>query len=311
MPTIATVTLNPALDRLLEIQRLSADDANRVVREETYAAGKGIDASRVIHELGGATLAYALVGGMNGQEIADRLAARGVPTNLVKVDGDTRTNILLFERASGRQFMINAAGPRVAPEDFEALLIKLERQRGRFQAVIVSGSIPLGLPPDSYAALVRRIDDCRVFVDADGDALGHAVAERPWGIKPNRHEAARLLNETVETDEDALRAVRKLMGLGIEHVLLSMGKKGALLGHQGKLWRGSSPEVKAISAVGSGDTMTAVYTLRICEGEAPAEALRWALAGGAATAMTPGTELCHRADVESLVRETNVTPLGA
>ncbi len=307
---IATVTLNPALDRLLEVDRLSADDANRVRNEAHYAAGKGIDASRVIHEMGGDTVAYGMVGGMSGAEIEARLREAGVPSDFVMVAGNTRTNLLLKDKEAGHQFLINAAGPPVTPEQFEALLTKLERKRGRFGAVIASGSIPAGLPKDAYRTIVERLADVRVFVDADGDALAEAVKAKPWAIKPNRHEASRLLGRTVETEDEALAAVRDLAALGMEHVLLSMGRAGALLATGGRIWRGRSPEVTAISAVGAGDTMVALYTLRTVEGEPPEEAFRWALAGGAATAMTPGTELCHRADVERLVRETTVSQVA-
>lgn len=306
MPLIATVTLNPAIDRLLEVERLSADDSNRVLLERHYPAGKGIDASRVIHELGGKTVAYCLVGGAGGAEIVARLQQEGVPVETVEVPGETRSNVLLFERATGKQYLINASGPVVAPEKFEEILLRMERRRGGFAACIAAGSLPVGLPKSAYADLVRRLADVRCFVDTDGEALALAVAACPWAIKPNRHEAGRLLGLTISDEAGALTAIRRLAALGIEHTLLSLGKDGALLAHGGSIWRGRAPVVPVRSAVGAGDSMVAAYTLRIVEGLAPGESLRWALAAGAATALTPGTELCHRADVERLVVETRI-----
>ena len=303
---IATVTLNPALDRLLEVERLSSDDSNRVLLERHYAAGKGVDASRVIHELGGSTTAYGMVGGMEGAEIKHRLEADGITADFTEVEGDTRTNLLLHERSTGKQYLINAQGPEVAPVKLDALLERLYRKRGSFQAMIVSGSIPRGLPDTAYRTLVETLRDVKVFVDADGDVLKHAVQARPWAIKPNRHEASRLLGRTVESRDEALEAAHELVGLGIEHVLLSMGKAGAILAHGGQVWYGHSPEVQAVSAVGSGDSMVAAYTLKVCQGHAPEKAFAWALAAGAATALTPGTELCHREDVERLVKEVSI-----
>ena len=308
---IATVTLNPALDRLLEIERLSADDANRVLLERHYAAGKGVDASRVIHELGGNTTAYGMVGGMEGAEITHRLEADGIHADFTEVEGDTRTNLLLHERSTGKQYLINAQGPRVAPEKLDELLERLYRKRGSFRAMIVSGSIPQGLPDSAYRTLVERMEDVKVFVDADGDVLKQAVEARPWAIKPNRHEASRLLGRTVESRAESLQAAHDIVTFGIQHVLLSMGKAGAVLAHGGQVWFGRSPEVQAISAVGSGDSMVAAYTLKLCQGFTPEEAFAWGLAAGAATALTPGTELCHREDVERLVREVSVEPVEA
>ncbi len=308
MKTIATITLNPALDRLLEIEALSADDANRVQFEKHYAAGKGIDASRVIHELGGDTIAYGLVGGTNGAEIERRLVAAGVPADFVIVEGDTRTNLLLYERSTGRQYLINASGPSLDREAFDTLLTKLYRKRGNFQAVIASGSIPKGLPASAYADIVRELSDVPVFVDADGESLSLAVEAGPWAIKPNRHEASRLLGRKVETVDEALEAARSLSTRGIEHVLLSMGKAGAVLAHQGRCWRGVGPKVEAVSAVGAGDSMVAAYTLYVTGGSSVEEAFAWSLAAGAATALTPGTELCHLEDVERLVKQVRVEP---
>lgn len=304
---IATITLNPALDRLLEIEALSADDANRVLNEVHYAAGKGIDGSRVIHELGGDTVAFGLVGGNDGAELAKRLQDEGVATDFVEIPGETRVNLLLYERSTGKQYLINAGGP---PADAACLDAVLEQVRARKPAtVIAAGSIPQGVGVDAYARIVQGLPGVRVFVDADGEALAKAVAAKPWAIKPNRHEAARLLGHPVETVEEAAAAARELSAKGIEHVLISMGKAGAVLCHAGQVWRGISPTVKVLSAVGAGDAMVATYTLRTEQGKPPAEAFQWALAAGAAVALTPGTELCHRSDVERLFAEAKVVEM--
>lgn len=301
---IATVTLNPALDRLLEIEALSADDANRVLKEVHYAAGKGIDGSRVIHELGGDTVALGLVGGNDGAELAKRLHDEGVETDFVEIPGETRVNLLLYERSTGRQYLVNAGGPPADPACLEAVIERVRKHRPG--TVIVAGSIPSGVGGDAYARIVSALPGVRVFVDADGEALASAIAATPWAIKPNRHEASRLLGRAVETEAAAAAAARELAGRGIEHVIVSLGKAGAVLCHGGRVWRGVAPSVKVLSAVGAGDAMVATYTLRTEEGREPAEAFQWALAAGAAVALTPGTELCHRPDVERLFGEAKV-----
>jgi 6-phosphofructokinase 2 len=304
---IATVTLNPSLDRLLEVEALSADDANRVVLERHYAAGKGIDGSRVIRELGGDTVALGLVGGMDGHEIGLRLEAAGVPSDFVSIPGETRVNILLFDRSTGKQYIVNAVGPEADAACLQVVIRKLADRKPAY--VIAAGSIPRGLPVDAYAEIVAGLPGANVFVDADGEALTRAVAAKPWAIKPNRHEASRLLNREIGTEAEAVRAARELERTGIRHVLLSMGWAGAVLAHGGIVWRGAAPQVKTVSAVGAGDAMVAAYTLRISQGKEPAEAFRWALAAGAAVALTPGTELCHKEDVERFFAEANVQPM--
>jgi 1-phosphofructokinase family hexose kinase len=302
--SVATLTLNPAIDRLLEVERLSEGDANRVVHEKHYAAGKGIDGARVIHTLGGTPLSVALQGGVTGRELKLRLRREGVRSLFIAIPGETRTNIVLYDRATSRQYVLNAAGPNAAPGAFENAILALRKEQPG--AVIAAGSLPVHLPLDAYLTLIGQLHPLPVFLDTDGEPLALALAGKPAGIKPNRREAERLLGNTITTDADALAAAAALAAKGICHVILSLGKAGAVLAHEGKLWRGHSPKVNALSSVGAGDALLAAYVYKLQCGLPPPEALRWGLAAGAASALRPGTELCRLEDVERLLPEARV-----
>lgn len=254
--------------------------------------------------LGGTPLSVALYGGVTGRELKFRLRREGVRSLFIPIPGETRTNIVLFDRATGRQFLLNAAGPVAGGGAVESAVLALRAAQP--SAVIAAGSLPAQLPAATYAALVRELRPLPLFVDTDGEPLALALAAQPAGIKPNRHEAGRLLGTSIVIDIDAIAAAAALSARGIPHVILSLGKSGAVLAHGGKLWRGRSPQVKSVSAVGAGDALLAAYVYKLFCGCAPPEALRWGLAAGAASALRPGTELCRCEDLERLLPEAGV-----
>ena len=150
---IYTVTLNPALDRALEVDELVPDDANRIRHEHSYAGGKGIDASRVVKVLGGESVALGFMGGFHGMELEQRLLRQGVRCDFVETRGETRTNILIFEKNKKTHTSLNASGQRVNEVEIGELLDKIRQVEdpGYF---IVSGSVPEGVPVDIYAQIV-------------------------------------------------------------------------------------------------------------------------------------------------------------
>jgi 6-phosphofructokinase 2 len=169
---IYTVTLNPALDRAVRVDRLMEEDTIRIVEEEYYAAGKGIDVSRVIRELGGESVALGLVGGYDGLHLEGLLINAGVMTDFTKISQETRTNIILNERCSGRQFVIAAAGPEVSAAEigqfYQHILGIID-----MDYLVMSGSLPRGVSPNLYGQLILagKKKGIFIFLDADGKAL--------------------------------------------------------------------------------------------------------------------------------------------
>jgi 6-phosphofructokinase 2 len=299
---IYTVTLNPALDRAIEVEELRTDDANRIESENSYAGGKGIDASRVIQVLGGQSVALGFIGGFNGMELEQRMLRQRVLCDFVHTRGDTRTNILIYVRSSGSYTTLNAKGPEVNEVEVKELFDKIQALTD-VSYMIMSGSIPLGVSEDIYRKIIKVAREKGAFValDADGESLRQGIEGGPSIIKPNMHELGRLLDRKITDVEGALAAADELKKKEIDMILISMGAKGALLVSDSARLLAVPPQVKVGSTVGAGDSLLAAFILGHFQGRRLSECLRFGVAAGAASSMTPGTQLCTREDVEALM----------
>ncbi len=307
---IYTVTLNPALDRAITIQRLLDDDTTRVISERTYAAGKGIDVSRVITELGGRSVALGLLGGYDGLHLEGLLINAGVLINFTHISGETRTNIILKEEEPDRQHVISASGPRIeAAEiaDFYRNILAVQDMN----YLVMSGSLPRGVSHNLYGQLILAGHKKNAFtiLDADGKALNESIANHPTCIKPNIHELSRLVGREIKSESEILDACSELHEKGLSHVLVSRGKEGLILSTQAMRLKAVAPPVDVGSPVGAGDSVVAGFVLAHSRNQPLAECLRLACAAGTATAMTPGTELCHRNTVEETLPRVDIQEL--
>lgn len=304
---IYTVTLNPALDRAIELDELVPDDANRIKNEKSYAGGKGIDASRVIKVLGGESIALGFVGGFNGMELEQRLLRQGVICDFVETRGETRTNILIFEKTKKTHTSLNASGTEVNEVEVRELIEKIDNIADP-EYVIISGSIPRGVKKDIYKEIVTIVKrrGAIVVLDSDGEVMKIGIEAKPHIIKPNLHELGRLVGREIGGIDDALSAAEGLMDGGIEMVLVSMGRDGALMVGKNTRLIGIPPEVSVDSTVGAGDSFLAAFVLGYSRDMELKDCLRFGVAAGAAAAMTPGTELCRRNDVEDILSGVEV-----
>jgi 6-phosphofructokinase 2 len=311
---IATVTLNPSLDEWVELATLRVGGLNRAAGFERYPGGKGVNVSRVIRELGGPTVAFALSGGEDGIILRKLLQRLRVAHQFVPVRGCTRNNYKIVATASGRLTEINTAGPRVSAGSLRALRRRILRLGPRLSGVALSGSLPPGAPVSIYARWIRvfQARGIPTVLDGSGSALRQGLAARPWLMKPNRLEAEELLGRRLSSRRALVGAIRLLVGKGAQQVILSLGKEGALFGARALpgVWFARAPAVRVQSAVGAGDSVVGGFLVGWMRRRSPVEAFRLGVACGAATAMTPGTELCHRADVRRLVGQVEIRRLA-
>ena len=308
---IYTVTLNPALDRAIKVGKLLADDTTRVDTETDYAAGKGIDVSRVIRELGGHSVALGLFGGYTGSELEGLLINAGVVCDFTTIGSETRTNIILKETGNGRQYVISASGPQITAAEI-GRLCGLVRGIDDMSYLVLSGSLPRGVTPQVYNQLILsgRRNGAFVMLDADGAALREAIGHQPTCIKPNQHELARLVGRELADEAQVLGACAEIHEQGVPQVIVSRGRRGLVYSGPNELrLKAVAPPVDAESTVGAGDSVVAAFVLAHSRGLDPRECLRWGCAAGAATARTPGTELCHRPEVEAILCEVEVSSL--
>ncbi len=320
---IATVTLNPSIDTWIELPSLRLGALNRVSEAVRSAGGKGINVSRVIQELRSPTRAFGIIGGHEGVRFRKLLRALSIPSEMIAISGSTRNNYKIRTLHPRAVTELNTAGPQVSLATVQLLFERLLRHQ-RLRCVVLSGSLPPGIPLQTYQHWIQalRTRHLPTVLDASGDALRLALAARPWLIKPNREEAEELLGEHLTGMNQLVRAVGRLLELGPEVVMLSLDADGALLGcgsttsqhHRSpsiaEIWLARPPKVTGDSSVGAGDSLLAGVLVRWAAGASWPEALRCGVACGAAAAMTPGAELCRRSDVERLLPRVTVRRLA-
>ena len=310
---IATVTLNPSLDEHIAVRGLVVEEINRWVRVSRYAGGKGIDVSRAVHEMGGVTIAYGFIGGSNGRTLEILLDEEGVLFSFTPVKQETRTNFIITDTKTRHQTSIDAPGPRISKGELRRFLKKLRETRPSPNLIAVGGSVPPGIPASIYYDIIMdaKARNVRTVLDSTGQWLEEGIKAKPYCIKPNVYEAETLLGRGLPTEEAIIEAALDMVGMGIEVVVISRGKEGIIMATQGSLYKAVSPQVRVRSAVGAGDCTIAGLALKLAYRGSLLEACRLAVAMGTAAVLTPGTELCHRADVERLLPQIKVGNIPA
>ncbi len=281
-----TLTLNPSLDLLMRHDTLSLGGTNRSFGETVTYGGKGINVAVMLKNLGASAVALGFLGGFTGDKLLSLLKETGISADFTRVAGDTRINVKLVSDTAVTE--LNAKGPAVTEAEWQALLEKLDGLK-EGDTLVLSGSLPHSLSPSTYADIMARLSGrgVRFALDASGDALRLAVPCHPDLIKPNLDELEALVGRRLPTEEDKLAAMREAQRMGAGGVLLSLGGDGAmLLDGEGRLYRQKAPAGKPVSTVGAGDSMLAAF---LAAGEkGSAEALRYAVAAGSATAFSNG-----------------------
>lgn len=299
---IVTVTMNPAIDKTVEVGEFRHGGLNRIRKVEYDAGGKGINVSKTICELGGTTIATGFLGGNGGRTIENVLKQKGISCDFIWVDGETRTNTKVFEE-SGALTELNEPGPSIPPEDLEELLRKLDEYAAEDTLFVLSGSIPAGVDKEIYAEIIRRVHKkgSKVLLDADGELFRRGLKAGPDMIKPNRVE----LEEYAQLDyraseEELLKIAEDFTGKGIETIAVSMGQSGAIFVTGDSKVKCPALSVKAHSTVGAGDAMVAALAYAWDRKLPEEETIRLCMAVSAGAVTTVGTKPPTKELVEEL-----------
>ncbi|MFE3198143.1 1-phosphofructokinase family hexose kinase [Embleya sp. NPDC059237] len=283
---IVTVTPNPAWDVTYHLERLDRHGANRPASVGGRAGGKGINVTRVLRSLGVAVVAVAPLGGPTGERIRADLAAADIALTSVPVVGETRCTTTIVETASGGATSLNELGPSRTAEEWARVVAAAAELLPAASALVLSGSLPPGVPEGGYAELVTRARAAGVpvLLDASGPALLAGVAAGPDVVKPNADELRAATGES-----DPLRAVARLAartGAG-GAVVASFGPGGMLAASDAGWWRAVPPESVHGNATGAGDAAVAALARGLAEGVPWPERLRDAVALSAAAVAAP------------------------
>ncbi len=302
---IYTITLNPAVDYIVQVDDFKAGTINRMKSDYKYPGGKGINVSRVLNNLKVSNIALGFLGGFTGEFIKNYLQDEGVKTDFIYVKEDTRINIKLKSR---EETEINGAGPNIAQKDLEELFRKIESLTSD-DFLVLSGNVQKNLPRDIYAQIQAKClkNDVKVVVDTTGEALLNTLQYRPFLIKPNNYELGELFNTDINTREKIIHYGKELIKLGAQNVIVSMGAEGALLISEEGIFHASAPKGTVQNSVGAGDSLIGGFLASYSKNFNLVEAFRWGAAAGSATAFS--LDLCKNEDVEVLLEQVKITPL--
>ncbi len=286
---IVTLTLNPSLDRTIEVAALERGRVLRATHARVDPGGKGVNVSRALLANGFASLAVLPCGGDEGLHLMRLLESAGVPLKTVPIVGHTRSNVTIAE-PDGTITKINEPGPVLSPHEFDTITACVLLTAASAEWVVACGSMPPGLPEQAFADLCRRLvaAGVNVAVDTSGDTLREAAKAGVALLKPNREELAEVVGATLSTRGAIIEAAQQLRAWGAGAVLASLGADGAVLVDEDGVLFGESPVTKPRSSVGAGDALLAGF---LAAGARGAGALAVALAWGAAAVSLPGSEM--------------------
>lgn len=299
---IITVTMNPAVDKTVEIDTLLPGGLNRIRKIEYDAGGKGVNVSKTIKALGGESIAVGFLGGNAGQTIENVLCEWDIEHDFIWVEGETRTNTKVVEE-SGAVTELNEPGPAITDAQVEELLQKLEGYAGENVLFVLSGSVPYGVDQGIYAKIIRLVHEkgAKVLVDADGELFRQALLAVPDMLKPNRTELEAYGGMTQGTsDVELLELARHFIEQGTGTVVVSMGEKGAFFIREECEMKCPALSVNVHSTVGAGDAMVAALAYAWDEGLNNEETMKLCMAASAGAVTTIGTKPPTRELVEEL-----------
>lgn len=302
MASIITLTMNPSIDVAYEVESVGHTHKMRTDRENIDPGGGGINVARVLARLGAEVRAVYLAGGATGSTLDGLLDRHPFARTRIAIAGNSRISMSLYARDSGKEYRVVPAGPTVSAAEWQQALSTIAGLP--CDTLVLSGSLPPEVPDDFYAQLVARAGASvrRVVLDTSGAALASTLAGGGIHlVKPSIGELRKLTGAALESIADVAAAATAIVQRGqAELVAVSMGHEGGLLATADTVLRLPAIAVEAQSAVGAGDSFVAAMTFALTEGWATADAFRYGLAAGAAAVMTPGTELCHKADIDRL-----------
>ena len=298
---IYTVTFNPSLDYIVQVDGFKTGIVNRTTNELILAGGKGINVSIVLKNLGHESTAFGFVGGFTGDALKESLKQQGITTDFIGVkEGFTRINVKM---KSDEETEINGQGPRITNDNISELYAKLDALSEN-DILVISGSIPSTLPSDMYESIMSRLDgkNIRIIVDATRDLLVNVLKYHPFLIKPNNIELGEIFDVELKTRGEVIPYAKKLQELGARNVLVSMAGEGAVfVSEEGDVYESEAPKGTVVNSVGAGDSMVAGFLAGVIEKNDYQYAFKMGICSGSASAFSD--HLAKREEVESLMSE--------
>ena len=304
---ILTVTINPSVDRNVQVDRLVFEDRAYILARSDSAGGRGMNASRVLDSFGAKTLAIVTSGGASGERLEKLAAKSGFPVKVVPIHNESRVNLTITDK-QGLALRLNERGPLITPEELTRVEKAVANRLESASWLMLCGSIPPGVSSDFYTKLIGMARERKVktMLDTDGDALLHGIEAGPSIVSPNQPEAERLLNRALITRVQFLEAAARIKAMGADAVMLSLGGRGVVAVNENQLLEVIPPRIDAVSPLGAGDALAAAYVWASTKKKDFADCVRWAVAAGTASAKLAGLEFASLEQTKEVYKAVEV-----
>lgn len=310
---ILTVTLNPSIDVSYPLEHLATNTVNRVKNVRKTAGGKGLNVSRVIHQMDHDILATGFIGGYFGQWLQHQLDNEGIPHQFLSIQAETRSSIAILHD-NGNQTEILEAGPTIDRKDANKFLDHFDHLLPEADLVTISGSMPQGLPETYYTLMIAHAEKhgVKVLLDTSGATLTHALDAplKPFLIKPNDDELSDLLKHHVDkNDLSTLKQdLQAPVFAGVDWVVVSLGAAGAFAKHGQNFYHAVIPKIKVVNAVGSGDATLAGLAMGIHDKQSDQNILKTAMTTGMLNTMQATTDFVDPAQFQVYFDQVKIQP---
>ena len=316
---IVTVTLNAGLDRTLTVPNFQLGQRHRASQGLALPGGKGINVARALKTLDVPVVASGLAGGRTGTRIVEELTSEAILNDFVRIVDESRTSTAVVDPTAATYTEINEWGPRVEEEELAILLEKLAYLSRGADFVVFAGSLPRGVDEGFYGDAIRELHrhNVRAVLDSEGEPLRLGVEAEPFLVSPNEREAEALVGQEFRDEEDSMMALDRIADLGARNVLITSetGCFGLFREDRRRvIFRAEAPRVEPVSTIGAGDVLLAAFlAARLSDGP-PDEAMRAAVAAGAASTLEVGAGRFDPREATSLqqsVRVEELTPVSS
>ena len=305
---IYTVTLNPSIDHVIEMNELQEGIVNKVNIENFYTGGKGINVSKILKEHGVENIALGFISGFTGKFIKNNLEQCGIKNDFINVlNGYSRINMKI--KTNENETEINGLGPSISSSNIKDLFNQLEKLSSN-DILILAGSIPPSLSDNFYEEIMKQLStkNVKIIVDARNNLLLNVLKYRPFLIKPNHHEISEIFKKEIKTIDELIFHGNKLKEMGAQNVLISMGGDGAILiTESNEIYRSNIPKGTLKNSVGSGDSMVGGFITGYLKTNDYKEALKLGAASGSATAYSD--DLAKISFINELSNQIQITKL--
>lgn len=301
---IYTLTLNPSIDYVVNVDNLTLGKVNRTLGDVKFPGGKGINVSRILSSQDVDNVALGFIGGFTGGFVETSLKNLNIHTDFIKVSGDTRINVKV---KSNIETEINGAGPKINDNELESLFDKLSKLESN-DILVLAGNIQSTLPSTLYSKIQNMVNKngVKVVVDTSGSALLEAIKNKPFLIKPNNHEIEEIFNVKINSTDELISYGKKLNEMGAENVIISLAGDGALLICSQGVFFGNAPKGEVKNSVGAGDSLVGGFLAEYSKTHDLLKAFKNGIASGSASAFS--LDLCKKEFVQELLPIINIVP---